>query len=165
MMVETESLRSIALFRGLNQQELEMIAEEVTQWECAKGQYIFKEGDESTVLYAVTKGEVVATISAGIFLKHKIATISEGECFGELAFIDQKPRTASVKATKRSQVITLSRDDFLKIGKTNQHIQTVIYKNIGRILAKRLRAANDTMLELAMSDKKLAGYLPQQFMI
>ena len=76
------------------------------------GDFLIKEGDKSSDLYWLQEGELqVLKLIEG--KKHKILrTIKAGELVGELAFLDQKPRSASVRAVKDCQILTLHHDDF-----------------------------------------------------
>ncbi len=164
-MVPTDLLRQVGLFRGLNREEIDVIATLTAEWECPKGQTIFKEGDDSQVMYIVKQGEIAIQVSAGLLINHTIATMGEGDVFGELAFIDRSPRTATVRCTKRSILISFNRDDFNRIGQDYPNIQRVILKNIARTLADRLRNANLKMKEMAGRDKSLVATWPQQLVI
>jgi len=164
-MVSTNFLRQVSIFRGLNHEELEVVSEIMGEWECSKGQFIFKEGDESEVLYILKKGEMGIHISTGLLVNHTLGKVSEGEVFGELGFIDREPRAASIKCTQHALLFSITRDDFKRIGKANPNIQRIIYKNIARVIARRLRHANNQLRELAGKDKTLAVFLPQQFMV
>lgn len=164
-MVSIDFLRQVQLFRGLNQEELQAIAEIMGEWECAKGQFIFKEGDESEVLYVVKSGEMGIQISTGLLVNHSLGKVEEGGVFGELGFIDREPRAASIKCTKHAMLLSITKDDFKRLGKQNPNIQKIIYKNIARVVAERLRKANQQLRELAGKDKTLAVYLPQQFIV
>ncbi len=164
-MVSSEILKEIRLFRGLSQKEIDLVADVATEWECAKGQFIFKEGDQSEVIYVIRKGEVAAQISEGFLVNHTVATLGSGEAFGELAFIDRQPRTATIRCTKPSILISITRDDFRRLGKANANIQRVMYKNIALFLAERLRSSNEKLKELVGRNKDLIGLLPRQFVV
>jgi len=164
-MVSTDLLRQIRLLRGLNQEEIDTIAEMAGVWECPKGQYIFKEGDESDVLYILQNGEMAIVISTGLLVNHTIETLTEGAIFGELGFVDRKQRSASVRCTKRSTLITITREDFRRVGQDHPNIQRIIYKNLAKIIAERLRSANDRLKDLAGKDKAMAEFLPNQFIV
>jgi CRP-like cAMP-binding protein len=81
--------------------------------------------------------EVVSTNSFG-FVK-KIASISEGSVFGELAFFDSKPRSASIRAISRGQVLRISRQGFDQIAAWNPKLAQQFLFDVGRILAYRFR--------------------------
>ncbi len=164
-MVDPDILRQVRLFRGLNQDEIDALAEVCGEWECPKGQYVFREGDESDILYVVKSGEFSVLVSTGLLNNHQLCSFCAGEVFGELAFIDRRPRSASIRCTRHAELISLTRDDFRRLSLEHPNIATILYKNICRAMSERLRTANDHMLQLAGRDKSLVGFLPQQFTI
>lgn len=164
-MVSTDILRQVDIFKGLNREEIEAVAEVTTEWDCAKGQTIFKEGDKSEVLYVIAEGEVAAVISTGLLVNHTVATFGGGDVFGELAFIDRHPRTATIKCTREATLISFSREEFRRLGKEHHNLQKVILKNIAQLIAGRLRKANEMLKELSGRDRTLAAYMPHQFIV
>lgn len=71
-----------------------------------KGDILFREGDPSDAMYVIKNGRIAITKSKGageIILAEKV----NGEMIGEMAFFDNKPRSAGAKAMQDSEVITL----------------------------------------------------------
>lgn len=81
-----------------------------------KGQYLIREREESTEMYFVKEG------TFGVFkvkgdVEVQIESIYSGEIVGELSFLDEAPRSASVKALVDSEVVVVPRhkfDEFMK---------------------------------------------------
>jgi NADH:ubiquinone reductase (H+-translocating) len=75
------------------------------------GQVIFREGDHGDSLYVVTGGEVevVRERAAG---ETPLRRLGRGECFGEIALVSDRPRTATVRAVSASNVLAVDRDAF-----------------------------------------------------
>ncbi len=71
-----------------------------------KGDYLFKEGDTSDAMYVVKKGSVGIYKAKGQ-AEVELATVKPGQMLGEMAFFDQKPRSATAKAVAQSEVIEL----------------------------------------------------------
>lgn len=85
-----------------------MLSDPVRTCTLAKGEILFEEGAKSKAIYIVTKGQL------GVFkrnLKTKakslIAIISENQIVGEMAFIDESPRSASVEAIEPAEVLEI----------------------------------------------------------
>lgn len=164
-MVSTDLLRQVRLFRGLNQEEIDIVAEATSEWECPRGQYVFKEGDKPEVLYIIESGEVCIQVSTGFLVNHIICKIGPGEVFGELGFVDHRPRTAAVRCTQQAKLITISLDEYRRLGKHHPNIQRIIYKNIANVIADRLRQANEKLCELAGRNKSLVSFLRNPFTV
>lgn len=72
----------------------------------------------------------------------KIGRINTGEIFGEISFLTESTRTATVKADKNSFVHVVNKDDFSKLIETNLHL--II--SISKTLAQRIVQLNDQLL-------------------
>jgi len=158
-MIHGEDLKSFTIFNGLQPDQLDAVAGLCGEWECGKGQYVFKVGDESENLYILRYGEVEVLGLEGIITNQRLAVMGEGEIFGELAFVDGIPRTASVRCMEPSLLLSITRTDFRKLGRTNPDIQLVMYRNIAKILAGRLRAADAALREHVFRKKSIASRL------
>ena len=67
-------------------------------------------------------------------------SLSRGSVYGELAFFDSKPRSASIRATRDGQVLRLSRKGFEEIAAWNPRLAQQFLFDLGRILAHRFRS-------------------------
>ena len=75
------------------------------------GQVIFREGDRGDWLYVVTEGEV-EVVREGAGGATSLRRLGRGECFGEIALVSDRPRTATVRAVSASNVLAVDRDAF-----------------------------------------------------
>lgn len=109
------------------------------------GDFLIKEGEKSTDLYWLQEGElqVLKQIEGK---KHKILrTIKSGQLVGEIAFLDQKPRSASVRALTDCQVLRLHYDDFKEmLGSQPEWIKKIISTLCGRIRENSLVKKKDS---------------------
>jgi len=71
-----------------------------------QGQYLFREGDPPDAMYVIKSGKLAVT-KAKSNSEITLAEIGPGAMVGEMAFFDNKPRSASVKAVKDTEVIGL----------------------------------------------------------
>ena len=97
------------------------------------GDTIFKQGEPATELYVIKNGRV------GIQLGNRILdTLDSYDIFGEMALIDQAPRSADAIAVTDVTLIPVSEKQFLFLVS-----QTPFFAlKVMRVLARRLRAAN-----------------------
>ena len=113
--------------------KLEMFAAEEHPRSYGLGEVIFRAFDMGSEMYVVLDGEVELTIGPNI-----TETVGPGEPFGEMALIDQAPRTATAvaKTPCKLAVITEKRFAFL--------VQTTPYfaLHVMKVMADRLRKAN-----------------------
>lgn len=72
----------------------------------SRGEILFREGDPSDAMYVIKKGRIAITKSKGDS-EIVLAELVPGEMLGEMAFFDNRPRSASAKAAVDSEVIVL----------------------------------------------------------
>mgnify|MGYP003987832337 FL=1 len=108
-----------------------------------KGQSILEEGELSFEAYIILEGEV--DVFKMVFNRNyptkevHLATLSKGAIFGEIGWLDRKPRTATIKAKTRVEVKVLTEDDAVKITRDNPKAMMPILK----VLGSRLRDTLD----------------------
>ena len=103
----------------------------------AKDEYIIREGEASTEMYYLNKGTLAIYKRKGDHEK-QIGTIYSGELVGEMSFLDNEPRSASVKATTESELTIIPRE---KLNKQIEN-QPSWVKVLLSTLTERLRKAN-----------------------
>ncbi|MCA9048385.1 MAG: peptidase domain-containing ABC transporter [Planctomycetaceae bacterium] len=95
----------------------------------AKGNPVFSQGDVGDRLFFVRSGEVAITQQIGSEIR-KLAICGEGDYFGELALIEQQPRSASATAETDTECLTLSTPDFDALLESAPKIRDAIAKKI-----------------------------------
>jgi CRP/FNR family transcriptional regulator, cyclic AMP receptor protein len=88
-----ELLRNVSLFSGLDDRELESLADEFNERRFGVGDSVALEGEGGLMFFVVESGE--ASVEVG---GQEVGTLGPGDSFGEIALIDRRPRTATVKA-------------------------------------------------------------------
>jgi diguanylate cyclase (GGDEF)-like protein len=113
-MLTTELLARVPLFRELDHADLERIAAVTRAESYAAGKDIVRIGDAGHALYVVLEGTVLVfypSRSSDV----ELARLGAGEFFGEMAILNEKPRSATVRAVDNVKVLRLERDDFTRI--------------------------------------------------
>ena len=112
---------------------LDMFADESYPREFAAGETIFQTYDMGAEMYVVLEGEVELTIDG-----KTLETLGPGEPFGEMALIDQAPRTATAIARTDCKLAVIPEKRFLFMVQTTPHFALQIMK----VMADRLRTMN-----------------------
>jgi len=105
----TPLLRSIPLFEGLSQEDLEALAQTLERRHLHAGDTVFAQGDAGTSMYIVESGDINIHLPGEDSQRISLADIARGEFFGELALFDEKPRSASALVTTDSVLLELQR--------------------------------------------------------
>jgi CRP/FNR family cyclic AMP-dependent transcriptional regulator len=119
------------------------------------GQVLFKAGDASNGMYVIRKGQVQVYLEQG-GKEVKLATVQDGAIVGEMAFFENKPRSANVKAITDVEVTLITNDDFAKLLKQIPNW----FVSIMQALSGRLRTTNERLQK--MEGMKPAGGAPFQ---
>jgi CRP/FNR family cyclic AMP-dependent transcriptional regulator len=99
------------------------------------GEIIFKEGDEARQLFAIKSGEIAIQLG-----NRTLAELPANSIFGEMALIDDAPRSATAVAKTDVELVAISEKQFLFLVS-----QTPFFAlKVMRVLARRLRATNKT---------------------
>lgn len=112
-----------------------------------KGEIICKEGDIGDEMYIIHSGKIAIT-KMSRDLETTLAVLADGEFFGEMAIIDNQPRSATAKAVDNSKVIVLSAEIFESQISTNPKL----IMRILRKMSNRLREADRKIKTLLYRD-------------
>lgn len=133
-----EQLRATVLFAELSPPELAMIDGVLHERDYLAGEVIFDEGDDGEAIYIVLDGEVLIC-RQGEPLAGRLATLLAGDFFGDLALIDDAPRTAQARAQGNARLAVFFRADFLELMQTHAVIASKVSLQLARVMGRRLR--------------------------
>lgn len=105
-------LQAVPLFANLGDAELQALAADLRPHDYAPGALIFSEGEPGQTLFLVERGQVRIFIQNDNGQEISVNVCGPGDLFGELAVIDQLPRSATAQAMGDTRVLSLTRDRF-----------------------------------------------------
>ena len=146
-MIEAKTLLKYSLFGGITEDQLEKIIPLLVQESYKPGEIIFVEGNPNHKILFILDGRV-SIIKGG----KVIYDLAEGHTFGEMEVLDVMPCAATIKAVNDVTVISISNISLRKIYKTDIKSFSLILMNLARDLSRRLRVANEIMVEGKMYD-------------
>jgi len=148
--------QKVALFSGIPAEDRLALARAATVRTYRRGDVIVRQGQPGESFFVIVKGRVAVTILSPDGREVVLNTLGEGDHFGEMALVDDAPRSASVVAQERSELALLSREVFVDLLRSN----FVLTRALLATLSRRLRRANATIEGLAALDVKsrLARY-------
>ena len=133
-----DRLRNLSLFVNLTPAELQIVDGLLHERNYLAGEVIFDEGDEGQAIYIVAAGEVMIC-RQGHGEAGRLAQLAPGTFFGELALLDNSPRSAQARAATACQLIVFFRDDFVGLLDTHARIASKISRELAHHLGARMR--------------------------
>ena len=137
-------IKQIPIFALFSPHEQETLASMLRRRSIHKGDFLFHKGDEGTALYIIFKGLIKIAVSTNRGDEVTLAMLTDGDFFGEMALLDDLPRSADATALEDTQLYVLNRADFLSFLIHNEHaIRAII-----QVLSLRLRRTDDMVAEV-----------------
>lgn len=136
-------LRKVDFLQSLDELTLEKISELFKEKVYTKGSILFEEGEIGDIFYVVKKGKVSLTKRIKS-TEGELSFFGPYEYFGELALIDEEPRSATAITFDDSVMLSINKKDFLQVCKENPEVLLSIVKT----MSSRLRATNEMYIEM-----------------
>ena len=134
---------------GLDENEIELLKSYSVQKNYDKGDYIFKQGDNADTVYFLVSGQVSVILNQSYTSDQRIATLSPGAAFGELAMIDHGKRSATISADTDVTAMELKFYDLEAEGsELSRNVMIKLTRNISKMLSEKLRRTNNVIKNL-----------------
>lgn len=143
---KTRVLKSIPIFNELSNRELKLISKLVYERKYSSGESVFEINQPGAAMFIIEQG-IVQIVRPNISGEEIIlANLGNGEFFGELAMLDNSPRSATAKAAAASSMLAIFREDLDKFLKDNPEIGVKVLKKLAIVIGLRLKSTNDLLL-------------------
>ena len=136
-------LTKVYFFQDLPDEQINKIQKVCHQIEYRPGEIIFEEGSQADRFYIVAEGAVEVWKDYRLPEKDLLAVHERGHLFGEMALIDELPRSATVRAKEPTRLFYIDRDDFQTIIQDNSEIAISILKSV----TDMVRSSNEYFVE------------------
>jgi CRP-like cAMP-binding protein len=133
--------RNVALFVGLNENEMEKVAELCTEKHYAPGDIIIQQGDMGDELYIIQEGQVEILVM-GVKPQRPIVILGKGQILGEMSLLDEGFRSATGRATSQTTVQVIKGTQFTQLTDQDNHIGYIVMRNLAADLSFKLRHRN-----------------------
>lgn len=158
-----ERLHGLSLFVNLTPAELRIVDGLLHERSYLAGEVVFDEGEEGQAIYIIASGEVLISRQesgdngrAALAGPNepprrrqsdtgRVAQLGPGTFFGELALLDNSPRSAQARAATPCQLIVFFRDDFVSLLDTHARIASKISRQLACHLGARMRVMAQSM--------------------
>jgi CRP-like cAMP-binding protein len=147
-MDEREVLRTVPIFSELSDEDITSLARLALRKRYPKDTVVFFENEEGDFFFTILEGRIKVTILGDDGREVILSVLGPGDFFGEMALLDNEPRSATAIAVEESELLSLHRNDFQTVLNDNKSITSALI----RVLSARLRRANHQISTLALLD-------------
>ena len=149
-MSKVEHLRKVPIFSDLSDSDLKKISGKMISRLYEKGKMILLEQSQGETFFIIISGVVKVTRLSDDGREVILAILGESDFFGEMSLLDGEGRSANIVANEQSEVVTLSRSDFLDCLQKYPKIAIALLEE----LAVRLRKSDQHIESLSLSDSE-----------
>ena len=139
--VTLEELRSVPLFASLDDSATSELRNLLVIQDVPGKTPLFHSGDSGDALYLIESGRVRISVRDADGSDVTLAELAGGDFFGEMALLDNKPRSADATVVEDARFAILSRDNFLKFVRANPDVALKMMSAI----THRLRRTDDLL--------------------
>ncbi len=148
-----DQLSKVELFAGLKPEALDLIAKVSSEESHALGSKIFQHGAVGDKLYLILEGRVRISREVAGMGEEALAVLGPGQVFGELALLDESPRSADAVVHERCRLLAIPKDGFDDLLFLHKDLAYEVLWSIVRMLVRRLRETTDKLTFLSISGK------------
>jgi CRP/FNR family transcriptional regulator, cyclic AMP receptor protein len=143
--VHSTVLRRCALFESLSAEQVEKVAEIATERHVAEGQPIFREGSTGDEMYVIVAGTVRISKEIPGAGEEALTLLGPGSYFGEMAAIDDAPRSADAVAHTACGLLAIRREDLDRLMFLDKDLAYAVLWAFVRTLSSRLRETTEKL--------------------
>jgi CRP/FNR family transcriptional regulator, cyclic AMP receptor protein len=148
--------KKIFLLQDMDAEEIKEVLKIAKPQTFSEGGVIIHEGEAGTSVFFMERGEVEITKRLGTVLDGEVPReriiirlkAEEGVCFGEMALLENEPRSATVTAATECHLWEIGRDDFMGLIAQNRDLGCKILLRLAQLLSRHLRKTNQDMVKL-----------------
>lgn len=135
-------LEEVPLFKNLSDKELETLIKIMHLRNFTKDEIVFKEKEPGAGMYIIVSGQVKIFYKSLLGKEEELTLLNKGDFFGELALLDESPRSATAKAVEVTELLSFFRADLIELIKKEPSLASRILFELAKITGMRLREAN-----------------------
>ncbi len=142
-----EFLKLCPMFQHLTNRELKKVSALIYERRYQAGEFLFEKEQPGTAMFIIKSGRVKIVITGRADEEREMATIRPGDFLGELALLDDTPRSATAKAVEKTEALAFFREDLNELLETYPVIGSKIMRDLAIIIGQRLKACNELLYD------------------
>ncbi|MDM8520341.1 cyclic nucleotide-binding domain-containing protein [Anaerolineales bacterium HSG6] len=151
-------LRQVDILEDLETEHLQLINSVCRPKLYTLGDIIFRENSPSKEFYVIMGGEIEIQVDpdtigdgADNYEPSTIAVLRRGQCFGEVALVDQGIRSATARCgSETAKLLVIDREDFVQLLQENKAMGYIVMRNLAADLSFKIRQTNLMVRESLM---------------
>jgi CRP-like cAMP-binding protein len=146
---ERVGLEDFELCSGLSAEQIRALREALTVQRYSEGELIVRDGDPATDVYFLVEGRVSVVTNLPSGATRRLTTCAPGMLFGDMAIVERRPRSATVRADAAVECYALSLDNFDRLTTTRPDLKAALLENFARNLSRRVRRMTNEVTALS----------------
>ncbi len=147
-MIDPKVLREMPFFLDLTDDEVNAISKIAEKKTYKLGETIFRETEDGASLYVIRKGEVKACKATPDGELMTLMLMKDGDIFGEMSFLDERPRSATIVALSNVEAYSIDKHDFEGLVDDYPRLIYKMLKNIIFTIHNIVRGMNTRYIEM-----------------
>jgi len=149
---EALALKNVPVFEDLAPKEIGAMEKLVHKRTYKPDEFVFRKNAPGEGLYIILTGKVDIVTEDENGSQSIVASLKEGDFFGDLALLDEAPRSASAIAKDHSTLLGFFRPDLNALIKRNPQLSVKIILNLASVIGERLRNTNELLAKVTKSN-------------
>ena len=145
-------LKTVPFFDQLSNRQLKSVSDIIFERTYETNESIFEEGQPGAALFLILDGKIAIEICRETSTTC-LAVLDRGAFFGEMALLDETPRSATARALERTRTLALYRNDLNGLVHRDAKTACQIYRSLAGMIGDRLRLTNELVQMKAPADK------------
>lgn len=135
-------LKTVPFFDRLSNRQLKGVSDIMFERTYDADEFIFEEGQPGAALFLILDGKVAIEICRETNTT-RLAVLEAGAFFGEMALLDDTPRSANARALEQTRTLALYRNDLNELVHRDAKTACQIYRSLAGTMGDRLRLTNE----------------------
>ncbi|HKK58098.1 MAG TPA: aspartate ammonia-lyase [Salinivirga sp.] len=142
----TAFIRQVSLFKGLNNDEIQIVAGHVKRKIFSQGTYLFKQHCHREAIYFIAEGEVELFSKTTYGAEKRLAYFGAYDFMGEGSLLDHSPHSTNARAITDVVGYSIEKADLEHLTEKHNGITSKIYANLAKVITRRMHQANAQLI-------------------
>ena len=149
-------LKTVPFFNELSERQLKTVSSILFDRKYETEELIFEEGQPGAALFLILDGKIAIEMHRENHTT-TLAILERGAFFGEMALLDEAPRSANARSLEQTYTLALYRNDLSQLIQRDPQTACQIYRALARMVGDRLRSTNRWIQKEISADKVSVG--------